>query len=80
MFRNSTSPNAKEGFKDQLGQTLRLCNTMYWNWFKKGRRDYQETGNDLKDPGEKSNLNVLECSIAEKQCSSRKYRETVLSF
>ena len=39
---------------------------MRWNQFKKGRRDYQETGNDLKDQGEKnSNLSVLGCSTVE---------------
>lgn len=29
---------------------------MRWNQFKKGRRDYQDTENDLKDQGEKKIL------------------------
>lgn len=57
------------------------ANTMWWNQFKKGRRDDQETGKDSERSGEKnSNLNVLGCCrIAEKQRSSEKQRETALS-
>lgn len=50
MLRNKTLPDAKEGSKDQPGQTLRCCKQDVLASVQKGEEIIRR-GNDLEDQG-----------------------------